>query len=116
MTSSTEFRFIGRDGLSIACTRWQGSDSVRAMVQIARGIGEHIGRYVETIDALVSAGLAVYGNDHRGHCRTACDKKHLGDFGRASSGLRKSRATRAKRFKQRDARRLEDARSKESQP
>jgi alpha-beta hydrolase superfamily lysophospholipase len=44
-------------------------------------MGEHIGRYTDTIGVLTSAGLTVYGNDHRGHGRTAPDKAHLGDFG-----------------------------------
>ena len=34
-------------------------------------MGEHIGRYLGLIEALVSAGLTVYGNDHRGHRRSA---------------------------------------------
>jgi len=44
-------------------------------------MGEHIGRYVDTIEALVSAGLTVYGNDHRGHGHTAPDRAYRGDFG-----------------------------------
>jgi alpha-beta hydrolase superfamily lysophospholipase len=43
-------------------------------------MGEHIGRYLGLIEALVNAGLVVYGNDHRGHGRTAPSPKHLGDF------------------------------------
>jgi len=50
-------------------------------------MGEHIGRYIETIESLVSAGLTVYGNDHRGHGRTAPDSKHLGDFGEGGFDL-----------------------------
>jgi alpha-beta hydrolase superfamily lysophospholipase len=34
-------------------------------------MGEHIGRYSGVIEALVSAGLMVYGNDYRGRGRTA---------------------------------------------
>jgi alpha-beta hydrolase superfamily lysophospholipase len=50
-------------------------------------MGEHIGRYVDTIEALVSDGFAVYGNDHRGHGRTAPDSAHLGDFGNGGFNL-----------------------------
>jgi alpha-beta hydrolase superfamily lysophospholipase len=50
------------------------------MVQIAHGMGEHMGRYADTIDALVAAGLAVYANDHRGHGLSAHSR--LGEFGR----------------------------------
>jgi hypothetical protein len=43
---------------------------------LSQGMGEHIGRYAGTIDVLVSAGLKVYGNDHRGHGRTAAFPEH----------------------------------------
>jgi alpha-beta hydrolase superfamily lysophospholipase len=44
-------------------------------------MGEHIGRYTGLIEVLVSAGLTVYGNDHRGHGRTAPSPAQFGDFG-----------------------------------
>ncbi len=80
-TPSAEFGFTSSDGLRIACARWDSRGPVRGVVQIAHGMGEHIGRYAETIAVLVSEGMTVYGNDHRGHGRTAPDKAHLGDFG-----------------------------------
>jgi alpha-beta hydrolase superfamily lysophospholipase len=46
----TEFRFTSGDGLRIACAWWDGRRPVRAVVQIAHGMGEHIGRYVDLID------------------------------------------------------------------
>ena len=81
MTNSKEFRITSADGLSVACARWDGRSPIRGVVRIAHGMGEHIGRYAGVIDALVSAGLTVYGNDHRGHGRTAQSPAHLGDFG-----------------------------------
>src|SRR5262249_39385246 len=79
--SSTEFRFTSTDGLSVVCARWNSRVPARGVVQIAHGMGEHIGRYSDTIEALVAAGLTVYGNDHRGHGRTAPSVTHFGDFG-----------------------------------
>jgi len=87
LTPSAEFSFTSSDGLQVACARWDSRGPVRGVVQIAHGMGEHIGRYAETIEALVSAGLTVYGNDHRGHGRTAPDKDHLGDFGEGGFDL-----------------------------
>ena len=78
---SAAFHFVSTDGLRIACARWDARGAARGVVQIAHGMGEHIGRYADTIAALTSAGLAVYGNDHRGHGRTAPSTAHLGDFG-----------------------------------
>ena len=54
---------------------------MRGVVQIAHGMGEHIGRYVGLIEALVASGLTAYGNDHRGHGRTVTSGTRFGDFG-----------------------------------
>lgn len=80
-TPSAEFWFASSDGLRIACARWDSHGPARGMVQIAHGMGERIGRYADTIEFLRSAGLTVYGNDHRGHGRTAPSAEQLGDFG-----------------------------------
>ncbi len=87
ITPSAEFSFTSSDGLRIACARWDSHGPVRGVIQIAHGMGEHIGRYAETIKVLVSAGLTVYGHDHRGHGRTAPDNAHLGDFGEGGFDL-----------------------------
>ena len=78
---SAEFRFARADGLQVASARWDSRCQVRGVVQIAHGMGEHIGRYAKLVEALVSAGVTVYGNDHRGHGRTAPSPMQLGDFG-----------------------------------
>ena len=80
-SAMAEFQFTSTDGLSIACSRWDSRGPCRGIVQIGHGLGEHIGRYVGLIEVLVGAGLVVYGNDHRGHGRTALSSKHFGDFG-----------------------------------
>ena len=78
---SQEFGFTSADGLRIACARWDGSRPVRAVIQIAHGLGEHIGRYGEAIAALLAVGFTVYANDHRGHGRTAAAAEAFGEFG-----------------------------------
>jgi len=87
ITPSAEFNVTSSDGLRVACFRWDSHGPSRGVVQIAHGMGEHIGRYLETIAVLNSAGLTVYGNDHRGHGRTAPDATHLGDFGEGGFDL-----------------------------
>ena len=87
ITPSAEFNFMSSDGLRVGCFRWDSRGPVRGVVQIAHGMGEHLGRYVETIEVLVSAGLTVYGNDHRGHGSTASSAKQFGDFGNGGFDL-----------------------------
>jgi alpha-beta hydrolase superfamily lysophospholipase len=79
------FRLTSSDGLCIACARWDGRGPARAVVQIAHGMGEHMGRYADTVDALVASGLTVYGNDHRGHGLSA--HSQLGEFGKGGFEL-----------------------------
>jgi len=76
-----EFQFTNSDGLRVWCARWEGRGPILGVIQIVHGMGEHTERYADTIDALASAGLRVYGNDHRGHGRTAPSPAHFGDFG-----------------------------------
>jgi alpha-beta hydrolase superfamily lysophospholipase len=85
--SQYEFRFTSEDGLQIACSRWQSRGPARGVIQIAHGLGEHIGRYSDLIAVLQEAGLVVYANDHRGHGRTGTSTKQLGDFGEGGFDL-----------------------------
>jgi len=84
---SREFQFTSRDGLRISSARWDSKRPARGVLQIAHGMGEHIGRYLELINALQEAGLTVYGNDHRGHGRTAPSHEALGDYGEGGFNL-----------------------------
>lgn len=80
---SEEFWFAGCDLKRIAATHWPASGEARAVVQIAHGMGEHIGRYAQTAAYLSAHGFAVLGNDHRGHGRTALASGDIGRFGDA---------------------------------
>jgi len=86
-TPSTDFELTGTDGLNVTCARWDSWRPVRGLVQIAHGMGEHVGRYLDVIEVMVSAGLTVYGNDHRGHGRTALAVGRFGDFGEGGFDL-----------------------------
>jgi len=87
MLSPTHFRFTSADDSSIACVRWDSQGTSRGVVQVAHGMGEYIGRYDGLIEALVSAGFTVYGNDHRGHGFTALSPSQFGDFGEGGFDL-----------------------------
>src|SRR6266478_4366260 len=81
MSTSERFQFRSSDGLSIACVKWGNPHHVRGVVQIAHGLGEHIGRYAELAETLVHGEFVVYGNDHRGHGLTAKPSGSFGEFG-----------------------------------
>jgi len=83
MSSNTkhDFQFTSKDGLQIACSRWESCGPARGIVQVAHGMGEHMGRYSELRTVLREASFIVYANDHRGHGRTAVKREQLGDFG-----------------------------------
>jgi alpha-beta hydrolase superfamily lysophospholipase len=85
--TSFEFRFTSSDRMRIACARWDSRGRARGVVQIAHGVGEHMGRYAETIEFLVANGLTVYANDHRGHGRSAESAAQFGDFGEGGFDL-----------------------------
>lgn len=70
------------DGIALSTYSWeQATGSVRGVVQIAHGLGEHAGRYDRLADALNGAGYLVYAADHRGHGESIVDVP--GDFGDA---------------------------------
>lgn len=81
MSAFEEFWFTGCDDQKIAATHWFSHGRPRAVVQIAHGMGEHVGRYAETAMFLAEHGLAVIGNDHRGHGRTGLASGDTGKFG-----------------------------------
>jgi alpha-beta hydrolase superfamily lysophospholipase len=82
-TTAEAFCFVGCDGTTIEGTHWPSQGPARAVVQIAHGMGEHIGRYAQTAAFLSGHGIAVLGNDHRGHGRTGTASGETGSFGNA---------------------------------
>src|SRR5262249_51259485 len=75
------FQFTSADGLSIACMKWSGHQNICGVVQIAHGLGEHIGRYAELAETLVHGEFVIYRNDHRDHGLTARASGSFGEFG-----------------------------------
>lgn len=62
--------FITQDGLKLHVESHTVPDA-KALVVIAHGLGEHIGRYAHVITALNQAGYSVVGLDHRAHGKSA---------------------------------------------
>lgn len=67
---TNEGTFTGQAGETIFWKSWKPETDPVAVVVVAHGFGEHIGRYANLVDALVPHGYAVYGPDHRGHGRS----------------------------------------------
>jgi alpha-beta hydrolase superfamily lysophospholipase len=54
--------------------------SLKGIVQIAHGVGEHAGRYKSFAKRLCKHGYEVYANDHRIHGKSAKSNDHLGFY------------------------------------
>ena len=69
-----------RDGTSLYWKAWLPEGTPRAVVHLIHGYAEHIDRYGNVVNELVPAGYAVFGNDHRGHGRSAGRRGHVKRF------------------------------------
>ena len=73
-------------GVEIMFYEWPVAEP-KAVIQIARGLGEHARRYDLMAATLNRAGFSVYADDHRGHGQTAMKQleakqiKRLGNLG-----------------------------------
>ncbi|HWR23613.1 MAG TPA: lysophospholipase [Feifaniaceae bacterium] len=76
-----EFRYASATGLGECFSMsWLPDARPRAIVQIAHGMAEHIGRYAPFAEYLCANGFAVVANDHAGHGQSA-DLSVKGYFG-----------------------------------
>ncbi len=78
-----EFTFKSVSGLAdIHCASYKPENcEVKAVLQIAHGMAEHLERYEAFADVLCENGIAVYTNDHLGHGSSVSAKSELGYFG-----------------------------------
>lgn len=69
--------------VDISAQSWEPKEgtNVKAVVQIAHGMAEHIERYDEFATFLAENGYAVFADDHIGHGKSIGDKAELGYFG-----------------------------------
>lgn len=65
----TDVSFIASDGKKIQTYEWKNTQgkNIKAIIQIAHGMAEHVLRYEAFANFLTDQGCIVYGNDHRGH-------------------------------------------------
>lgn len=68
-------------GQTIHAVVWEPEEEPRAVLQIAHGMAEHIGRYADFAACMTERGFAVAGHDHPGHGRSVRTPADLGFFG-----------------------------------
>ena len=72
--SAERFEFVGSGGKMLPAVIWQPRQT-RAVLQIAHGMTEHMGRYEAFAAELNAQGIAVAGFDLRGHGENAGDRE-----------------------------------------
>lgn len=77
------FWYTTTDQTEIHVTHWSNEQTPKAIIQIAHGMAEHILRYDDFANNLLSNGFHVYGSDHRGHGKTGESQGLLGYFSEA---------------------------------
>ena len=75
--SQLENTFCGAHGLSLFYRAWYPSGTVKAVVALVHGFGEHCDRYSTVTDALTQVGYAVFGFDNQGHGRSEGQRGHI---------------------------------------
>lgn len=66
-----EYWMQTKDHVAIYVKKWyKEAQQPKAIIQIAHGMVEHIQRYDDFAQYLVTQNIFVYGNDHRGHGKT----------------------------------------------
>lgn len=77
-----EWKYSSATGLgNIYSKLWLPKSVPSAIVQIAHGMAEHIGRYAEFIEYLNENGVLVAANDHAGHGGSLTENAVKGYFG-----------------------------------
>ena len=75
-----EFTHQSPDKLQFYFQGWEPEASVRAVVCLVHGLGEHTGRYAHVAAALNDAGYAVLGCDLRGHGKSGGPRGHTPSY------------------------------------
>lgn len=60
-------KLIGKRGLRLTYGQWYPQGEAKAVVVLAHGYAEHMGRYRHVTEALTEQGYIVFAMDHRGH-------------------------------------------------
>lgn len=75
-----EKSFDGVKDLKIFYQRWIPDSEPKSILQIVHGFGEHSGRYMNIVNALIPMEIAIYVKDHRGHGRSDGIRNYVDKF------------------------------------
>lgn len=76
-----EFYFPSKDGITkIHAIEWIPEGEVKAVLQIAHGMVEHIERYDDFATYMTEHGIYVVGHSHLGHGKSIISKEKMGYF------------------------------------
>ncbi len=80
-----DFTFPSKSGLAdIHAVAFlpDNKNDIKAVLQVAHGMAEHVERYVAFGQYMTDHGIAVYTNDHLGHGKSVKNDDELGYFGK----------------------------------
>jgi acylglycerol lipase len=77
LLSYEEFTLQSADDLNLYFQVWQPLDSLKGVICLIHGLGEHSGRYTHVAQVLNQAGYALLGMDLRGHGKSQGPRGHV---------------------------------------
>jgi len=78
--TTNTFKTTGGDSIFYYKWSYKTEVTLKGIVQISHGVGEHAGRYQRIASLLQEQGYEVYANDHRVHGKTASSKQLMGFY------------------------------------
>lgn len=87
MQKSEDF-FQASDNIKLFYRIWLPAISVKAVIAIVHGSGDHSGRYESVANALVSKGYKVYAFDLKGHGKSPGKRGHINNWQEYREDLR----------------------------
>lgn len=76
----SEGSFEGISSTKIYYQNWLPDSDIQGVVIVVHGFGEHSGRYLNVVNALVPENYAIWALDHRGHGKSEGKRNHINRF------------------------------------
>jgi len=75
-----ESKLKSKDGIGLYVRGWEPEGKAKAVIALAHGHGEHVGRYENVAGALTNAGYTLVGYDSRGHGKSTGPRGHIPSY------------------------------------